>query len=86
MDYNGTCKEFWDTNTSQIQAGGIAGSSGPLTSDDYEIVDLEFAVSGDGADSSQPKVTILMEIQDKNLPDKPRIKIQTTVSQRNLDL
>lgn len=89
-DYAENCKAFyWDTNTNQIQAQIALGDgfSGALTSDDYEVLNLKFISQGDAAgDSTQPRVTILMEIRDKNLPNKPKIKVQTTVSQRNLDL
>ncbi len=58
-----------------------------LTSDDFEITSLNFQVSGDiPGDALQPRVTISMEIRGKGLVPEPKIKIQTTISQRNLDL
>ena len=88
MDYAGNCKEFyWDTVANQIKVTKLGSfMDEPLTSGDYEVTKLEFVVAGDGDPDKQPRVTILMEIQDKNLPDKPKVKVQTTVSQRNLDL
>jgi len=60
----------------------------PLTSDDFEVSSLNFNLSGQQeppADNLQPRITISMTIGKKpNL--KPQIKIQTTISQRNLDL
>jgi len=88
--YDGSCQSFyWDNASNQLMDYIDTNPSAlPLTSDDYKITNLQFIVLGDNllGDNKQPKVTILMEIQDKNLPDKPKIKIQTTVSQRNLDM
>jgi len=59
----------------------------PLISDDFEIIDLIFAKKGDSAgDNKQPLVTITMELREKKLPQTPHILIQTTISQRNLDI
>ncbi len=57
-----------------------------LTSDDFTVNDFEVTVSGD-VSGSQPKVTIYFDIEGE-VPGKenPRIKIQTTISQRNLNL
>lgn len=91
VNYNGVCQHFlWDSNSgsSQIRVGGsVFNSDTPLTSDKYAINNLSFIVNGDSlGDTLQPRVTIFMNMQDNRLPqDKPKIKLQTTVSQRNLD-
>ena len=58
---------------------------GFLTSDDLEIISLDFQVFGDGMDNDQPRVTLSIDIKAKGSGQQPRIKIQTTISQRNLD-
>jgi len=94
IDYSGNCLEIFKTDSDQIvvRNPSISISALPLISGDYEVTDLQFVVlgdevdaAGDDTDSLQPRVTFFMEIQAKNLPDKPKINIQTTVSQRNLD-
>jgi len=57
-----------------------------LTSADFTVNNFEVTVSGDAV-GSQPKVTIYFDIEGK-VPgrENPRMKIQTTVSQRNLNI
>lgn len=58
-----------------------------LTSDDFDVTSFNVVVSGDGtADSLQPRVTIFMEVRGRGSGYQPKIKIQTTISQRNLDV
>ncbi|MDI6591434.1 MAG: type II secretion system protein [Patescibacteria group bacterium] len=60
-----------------------------LTSEELEIISLFFNLSGQSQeDNLQPRVTIFLDIRGKDaLPEqKPEIKIQTTISQRNLDV
>lgn len=95
-NYHDECLEFfWDDNDNQLKLIGDAFPAfpgTPLTSDSYEVTNLEFFIEGDNVDmggndldSLQPRVTIFLEIQGKDVQDKPKIKLQTTVSQRNLD-
>lgn len=57
-----------------------------LTPDDLEITRLGFEKRGDTpGDNLQPRVTILLEIQKRGLPES-KIIVQTTISQRDLDL
>lgn len=86
---NGVCQSFyWHRTNSQLYvSGGGFSSDLPLTSDSYELVDLRFIKYGDSSgDNLQPRATFFMKIRDKNLKDKPQVIIQTTVSQRNLDI
>ena len=87
VNYNGQCQNFY-LSSGQIRSlnTAIYASSLPLTSSDFTVTVLRFVISGDVA-GSQPKVTIVMEIEAKTtvLP-KPKIKIQTTVSQRNFNI
>lgn len=88
-NYKGECQEFfWDTSDNQLKVYKTDfGTPLILTSDDFEITSFNFQVSGDDiGDNIQPKVTVSMDIKGKGLGQQPRIKIQTTISQRNLDL
>lgn len=62
-----------------------AGSALPLTSPNLNVTSLKFNVAGD-ASGQQPKVTLFMEITGRGSGSQPKLKIQTTVSQRNLNL
>ncbi len=60
-----------------------------LTSSNLNIRKFEFNVVGDDmTDDSQPRVTVYMEMESKNSRDaeKAEIILQTTISQRNLDI
>ena len=89
-NYKGECQEFfWDTSDNQLKVFKeiIFGEPLLLTSDDFEITSFNFQVSGDNpGDNVQPRVTVSMDIKGKGPGQQPRIKIQTTISQRNLDL
>ena len=57
----------------------------PLTSPKLIVQDLKFVASGETQyDEIQPRVTILLDVQFGN--DGPKNRIQTTISQRNLDI
>ena len=88
-NYKGDCQEFY-LNTS-VDPNQLVASKGtdfldiPLTSNDFNLSSLQFIVSGDvSGDSEQPKVRIFIEIEGNGSGQQPRIKIQTTISQRNL--
>ena len=85
------CQEFF-LEQSQLKyrkkIGQIGEESLPLTSNKLEIVSLKFnLIGGSQADDLQPSVTIFLEIRGKGeLENSQKIKIQTTISQRNLDV
>jgi prepilin-type N-terminal cleavage/methylation domain-containing protein len=57
-----------------------------LTSDNFEVKNLSFGLSGRcQTDNLQPRVTIVMEIQTKEV-EPQKLNIQTTISQRDLDV
>jgi prepilin-type N-terminal cleavage/methylation domain-containing protein len=87
QNYKGECQEFY-LNGSNIRASkGADYSDVLLTSDDFTVNFLRFNVIGaSGADNIQPKVTIIMEIEGEIMGSDPKMRIQTTVSQRNLDI
>jgi len=87
-NYKGECQEFfWDTSNYQLKVDKTGfGTPLILTSDDFEITSFNFQVSGDVlGDNVQPKVRIFLDIKAKGSGQQPRIKIQTAISQRNLD-
>ncbi len=60
-----------------------------LTSGDFKVSNFNVEVTGDIPGESpnlQPRVTIFMEMEGGGIGTQPRIKIQTTISQRNLDI
>ena len=85
INYQDVCQEFYlDNGQFKENRGGILD----LTSDKLEITSLEFNLSGGGqppSDYLQPRVTISMTIKKAGATG-PKIKIQTTTSQRNLDV
>ena len=80
------CEEFLlDNDQLKVKTNTI--NNIPLISDDFEITSLKFALSGENqTDFLQPKVTIYMEVKGKGVGSQPEIKIQTTISQRDLDV
>jgi len=77
------CQRFFlDSNNNQIKYD--TGSEVlDLTSLDITVEKLEFVVSGDSpGDDIQPFVTIYIEA---HTGDSPKLKVQTSVSQRNMD-
>lgn len=88
---NDDCQEFF-LEQSQLKyrkkIGQIGEESLPLTSNKLEIVSLKFnLIGGSQADDLQSSVTIFLEIRGKGeLENSQKIKIQTTISQRNLDV
>ncbi len=84
---NDVCQEFF------LDADGILKERKnwdepvPLISNKLQVNFVKFNLSGDfSGDLYQPRVTIFLEIQFKGTGNQPKIKIQTTVSQRNLDI
>ncbi len=82
---SGNCQEIvLDPITSRIEFNDTdTGVNSYLTSPGIEVTKLEFYISGDGDDDLQPMVTIYLEAKSGKAPP---IKIQTSVSQRNLDV
>jgi prepilin-type N-terminal cleavage/methylation domain-containing protein len=84
MTYDGNCVRFFfdpgDPDAKQIKVQGD-GFTVPLTSSRFEVTNFK-VFEGTGG---QPRITIFFEIKAKNLEDAPRVRLQTTVSQRNLN-
>jgi len=87
-NYKGECVSFY---TKDIGGGitkiaqEISQEEMFLTSDKFKVTNLKFILVGDEP-GKQPKITILLEMEARNMSPAPKIKIQTTVSQRNLNI
>lgn len=84
---NDDCQGFFlqDEKLKQLK-GGIVYD---LTSSNLEITSFNFLLQGESQeDDFQPRVTIFLEIKGTGtrIEEQPRIKIQTSISQRNLDV
>lgn len=83
------CQEFfWDTTDNRLKETKNGSEPIALTSDDLEVISFKFVDNfGFKQDENiQPRVVVFLEITKKNQTQAPKIKIQTTISQRNLDL
>jgi type II secretory pathway component PulJ len=81
---------FLDLNTNRLKVSR-GGTEDFLTSADLKVLSFKVNLSGDVVAEDpnyQPKITLLLEIEGvgEKAEEKPNIKVQTTVSQRNLDL
>lgn len=88
INHNDECQEFFlDTNDKRLKESKNEVVPLPLTSEDLEVTQFQFQLSGkDQTDNFQPRVTMLFEIAKRGGTGLPKIKTQTTVSQRNLDI
>ncbi|MFH1462751.1 MAG: type II secretion system protein [bacterium] len=87
-NYNDECQEFYLDN-GKIMA--VSSETSALTPIDLEVVAFRIGPqdSWDQTDNLQPKVTLFMEVRGIKSSDpklQPKIQIQTTVTQRNLDV
>lgn len=88
-NYKKECQEFfWDTDD---QLKDYREGRGPevlsLTSESLEVKNFNLHLLGHDSqtDGLQPRVTFFLEIEGTGSRPRPRIRIQTTVSQRDLD-
>lgn len=91
MNYQGECQEFYlDTGTSQIKEER-EGVTNELSSEKIEIVSFNIGPDTSWSQESrlQPRITIFLESKGKRemlkSEEQPVVKIQTTISQRNLN-
>jgi len=91
LNYTGNCQQFFrDGNILKMQVSSDEkavnfGPSLDLTSANLIVNSFNIGPEGSWtqADDYQPRVAIFLEIQGK---EQAKIKIQTTISQRNLDI
>ena len=88
VNYHQDRQEFILQDEQIKEKKGSASGFTALTSDNFRVNKLVFKLSGEcqaPVDELQPKVTIVIEIQTKEA--KPQIlNLQTTISQRDLDI
>ena len=84
LNANGECQVFYVENFQlKEDKDGVVN---PLTSDDFKVNSLNIILDGDSpGDKEQPRVTLLLDIEGKLSGPNPRLKIQTTITKRNLD-
>lgn len=86
------CQEFRLAGTRMEEAfwaGNVVTSQAFLTSDNLQVTGLAFFISGAGqGDNLQPKATFVIGLTGKVLQAgvQPATRIQTTVSQRKIDV
>jgi len=94
LNYQDECQEFYwatTTDTSKLKEKIGSRDAVELTSDKLEVISFNIGPddSWEQGDTEQPRVTIFLDIKGKGEGvkpvEQPRIKIQTMVSQRNLD-
>ncbi len=81
---NDICQEFYldlnDKTIKEIKNGGLAI---PLISNNFEVSKFKIKFA---SGVFQPRITIFIEIQAKGRDNEIKKQIQTTISQRNLDV
>ena len=88
LDIDAQCREIY-LDGDVIKETIDAGAAVALTSDKLEVLVLEFSTIGEtDADDIQPRVTFFMDITGDAIQptDRPRIQLQTTISQRHFDI
>lgn len=86
---NDDCQEFFLEDAKLKQKKNNLTETLELTSAKLRITSLRFSLSGETqGEDLQPKVTIFLEIKGagQRIEEQPLMKIQTTISQRNLDI
>jgi type II secretory pathway pseudopilin PulG len=95
LNYEGICQEFYLENEqlkrrkSSDGTAGNFGSAVDLTSSKLKINSAKFNLIGENeTDNIQPRVTIFLDVEKQNTKPEfnAKIKIQSTISQRNLDV
>jgi len=94
LDYHGNCHAFLLDNNqikekkSTDETAGNLGESVSLTPDNIlEITNLKFIIEGENQeDEIQPKVTMAFTIKTKQPLERQEMKLQTSISQRDLDV
>lgn len=94
-DKNKVCRRFLFEGTEikeQISTDdtvGNLGASQTLTSDEVEVVDAIFTeIGASQTDNQQPRITFTLDLRAAGFdPDEqPAIRLQTSISQRNIDV
>lgn len=79
VNYKGQCQQFCLAGDRLVNEAGLY-----LTSDSLEVVNFNVTLTGESQeDNLQPKVGLYLDIKGK---EQSKMEIQTTISQRNLDV
>jgi len=88
MNYNGVCQEFYFSGTQLKEEKG--GAMFDLTSDSLKVESFNIGPqdSWDQWDNEQPRISFFLKIKGagEKAELQPEIQIQTTISQRQLDI
>jgi type II secretory pathway pseudopilin PulG len=85
-DSSGKCRAFFvDGNVLKEYEPNRSPSIINLISNEFTVSNLSFYIPDSGI-APQPRVTIFFDITANNMNPAPRMRIQTTISQRNLNL
>ena len=86
LNYQDKCQKFFlEDETLKESKDDVINN---LTPNDLEVVSFKINFL-DGGEDEQPRVTLLLEVRGERGQKtelQPEIKIQTTISQRNLDI
>lgn len=89
-NYKDECQEFYIGNDLVLYENRTGYTEPlPFTSVNIKINSFEIKLSGEeqpSADELQPKVTLLLDVEAVEGNPPPKLRIQTTVSQRDLDV
>ncbi len=93
-NYQDSCQEiFWDTSDNRLKEIKDGGAPIALTPRKLEVVSFKVGTTTPDIwnqdNDKQARVTLFLEIQAKGpeaFGSQPKIQIQTTISQRNLDV
>ena len=86
---NDDCQEFFLEGGKLKQKKNNLADTVDLTSDKIDVESFKIWLLGEEeTDNTQPKVTLVLKIKSNEgrEADRPSITIQTTISQRNLDV
>ena len=94
LNYQGYCQQFSLIGNQILMQKSTDGTSANLntgyymTSDDLGITNFQFLIVGGGQDDNvQPRITIVFRIAKSSAgTGLPAINVETTISQRNLDV
>ena len=92
-NYQDVCQEFFlDNNDYRLKESKNNAAPFPLTSPDLKVnffnIGPDTSWSQEDIPPQQPRVTLFLDIKRLGFPsgEEPEVKIQTTISQRNLDV
>lgn len=84
-NYENQCQEFYLSNGRLVEER--EEETNYLTSEKIKITNFQINLIGEPqGDQKQPRVTIFIEVEAETIKNLPKLQIQTTISQRDLDV